>query len=122
MSENILEDQLIDIVYDADMPEDVKLAKIDMLIKLGVKNEAKNEALLVSWRGDSEKIVEMLILNGADIGVKNSNNRSVVAIAKDENMRKVIFEAAKKKQKKEDDEKLEEARKVEELILGRGFF
>lgn len=122
MSENILEDQLIDIVYDADMPEDVKLAKIDMLIKLGVKNKAKNEALLVACRGDSEKIVEMLILNGADIGVKNSNNRSVVAIAKDENMRKVIFEAAKKKQKNEDDKKLEEARKVEELILSRGFF
>jgi ankyrin repeat protein len=122
MSKITLESQLIEIIKDEDMAENIKCAKIDMLIKLGVKNEAKNEALLVACRGESEKIVEMLILNGADIGVKNSNNRSVVAIAKDENMRKVIFEAAKKKQKNEDDKKLEEARKVEELILSRGFF
>ena len=42
MDEVTLESQLIDIIKDKDMPEHVKLAKLDMLVTLGVDVNTKN--------------------------------------------------------------------------------
>ena len=44
MSEVTLESQLFEIIKDKEMPEHVKLAKLEMLVTLGVNIEARDEA------------------------------------------------------------------------------
>jgi len=55
MSENILEKQLIDIIQNKEIPENIKLAKVDMLIKLGVDvntlYSAKSALLMAKEKG-----------------------------------------------------------------------
>ena len=43
MSEVTLESQLLDIIKDKEMAEHIKLAKIDMLVRLGVNLEAEDK-------------------------------------------------------------------------------
>jgi len=68
MSEKILESQLFDIIKDEEMAENIKLAKIDMLIKLGVDVNAKlnrKSALIWAKENKVEQIYELLEKNGA---------------------------------------------------------
>ena len=48
-------------------------------------------------------VVELLIEKGADVNQKNGTGRTVMELAKDEEMRKVIIEAVKKKHDKDND-------------------
>ena len=41
MRENILEKQLIEIIQNKELPEHIKLAKVDMLVMLGVDVNTK---------------------------------------------------------------------------------
>ena len=68
MSENILEKQLIDIIKDEEMAEYLKLAKVDMLVKLGVNVNAMygaNSVLLYAKSKEANRICELLEKNGA---------------------------------------------------------
>ena len=68
MSEKILESQLFEIINDEEMAENIKLAKIDMLIKLGVDVNAKlnrKSALIWAKENKAEQIYELLEKNGA---------------------------------------------------------
>ncbi len=68
MSEVTLESQLFDIIKDEEMAENIKLAKIDMLIKLGVDVNAKfNRKSVLVWAKENkaEKVYEILEKNGA---------------------------------------------------------
>ena len=66
MSEITLENQLFEIIKDKEMPEHVKLAKVDMLISLGVDVNvlygAKSALLVAKENGlkDIYKILEEL--------------------------------------------------------------
>ncbi len=68
MKEVTLESQLFDIIKDEKMPEHIKLAKIDMLIKLGLDVNAKSRgksALIWAKENKNDKVIEFLSLNGA---------------------------------------------------------
>ena len=68
MSENILEKQLIEILKDSEMAEHIKLAKVDMLIRLGVNVNAMygaKSALMFANDKNEQKIAELLKDNGA---------------------------------------------------------
>lgn len=68
MSEITLESQLFEIIKDEEMAENIKLAKIDMLIKLGVDVNAKlNRKSALVWAKENkvEQIYELLEKNGA---------------------------------------------------------
>ncbi len=68
MSENILEKQLFEIIKDEDMAEHIKLAKLDMLIKLGVDVNAlygAKSALKLANELNEIKIAKMLKANKA---------------------------------------------------------
>ena len=68
MSENILESQLFEIIKDEEMAENIKLAKIDMLIKLGVDvntSYSAKSALFVAKEKGLSNVCEFLEENGA---------------------------------------------------------
>ena len=68
MSEITLESQLIDIIKDEDMAENIKLAKIDMLIRLGVDVNAMygaKSALKLANEVNEREIAKMLKDNKA---------------------------------------------------------
>ncbi|MBE6463512.1 MAG: ankyrin repeat domain-containing protein [Alphaproteobacteria bacterium] len=68
MSEKILESQLFDIIKDEEMAENIKLAKIDMLIRLGVDVNAMygaKSALKLANEVNNQKVIEFLENNGA---------------------------------------------------------
>ncbi len=89
MSEVTLESQLFDIIRNKEMPENIKLAKIDMLIRLGadlnVKSRGKT-SLALAKDENLEKIAEILSENGAlderisDEEVKRLSKRLMVFI------------------------------------------
>ena len=68
MSENILEKQLFEIIQNKEMEEKIKLAKVDMLIKLGVDVNAlygAKSALMLANEVNETKIAKMLKANKA---------------------------------------------------------
>ena len=68
MGEVTLESQLIEIIKDEEMAEHIKLAKIDMLIKLGVDVNAMYGAkslLKLANEVNNQKVIEFLENNGA---------------------------------------------------------
>ena len=68
MSENILEKQLFEIIKNKEMAENIKLAKLDMLVKLGVDVNAlygAKSALKLANEVKEEKIAKFLEENGA---------------------------------------------------------
>ncbi len=71
MSNFMLEEQLFEIIKNKDMNEDLKLHKIDMLIKLGCNIEVKDECrctpLMYASRYGYVKVAEKLIDNGAKL-------------------------------------------------------
>ena len=68
MSENILEKQLFEIIKDKEMAEHIKLAKIDMLIRLGVNVNARDDnGDLALGMTDNVTILEKLIEAGANV-------------------------------------------------------
>ena len=77
MSEITLESQLFEIIQNEEMAEHIKLAKLDMLIKLGVDVNAKDEsedditALMKASKEGLKEVVELLVANGADLNAKN---------------------------------------------------
>ena len=71
MSEDILEKQLFEIIRNKDLSEDIKLAKIDMLIRLG-----------------------------ADVKLKDTGGRNAIMHAENEEIRKAIIDAVKKRNEK----------------------
>ena len=62
-SENILEKQLIDIIKDKEMAEHLKLAKVDMLVKLGVNVNARDRwgKSAILYAKDDVKIRKVII-------------------------------------------------------------
>ncbi len=73
MSDDILHLQLLDIIRNKEMSNDIKLAKIDMLIRLGVDVNAKSvkngSALLVATAVGNLPIIEYLVSSGADVNI-----------------------------------------------------
>ena len=68
MSENILEKQLFEIIKNKEMAENIKLAKIDMLIRLGVNVNARDDnGDIALGMTDNITILEKLIEAGANI-------------------------------------------------------
>jgi ankyrin repeat protein len=68
MSEDILEKQLFEIILNKEMPEDIKVAKVDMLIKLGVDvNRIKRgfSALGIAKENNLDLVAGVLEENGA---------------------------------------------------------
>ncbi len=68
MSEDILEKQLFEVIQNKELSEEIKLAKVDMLVKLGVDVNAMHGArsvLNLARHKKEEKIVEFLEENGA---------------------------------------------------------
>ena len=68
MSKDILEKQLFEIIKDKEMTENIKCAKIDMLIKLGVDVNAlygAKSALMLAKEVKEEKVAEFLEEKGA---------------------------------------------------------
>ena len=68
MSENILEKQLFEIINDKKMSEEIKLAKVDMLIRLGVDVNAMYGAkspLKLANEVNNQKVIDFLENNGA---------------------------------------------------------
>ncbi|MBE6463306.1 MAG: hypothetical protein E7005_06095 [Alphaproteobacteria bacterium] len=68
MSEVTLESQLIEIIKDEEMAENIKLAKIDMLIRLGVDVNAMygaKSALKLANEVNEPQIIEFIKENGA---------------------------------------------------------
>ena len=67
MSEITLESQIFEIIKDKDMPERIKLAKVDMLVKLGADVNAMygaKSALRLANEIGAEKVAEFLEENG----------------------------------------------------------
>ena len=76
MSEITLESQLFEIIQNKEMPEYIKLAKVDMLVSLGVNlniRDLNNETALM-WAIDenSNGVAKFLIENGANVNVENN--------------------------------------------------
>ena len=68
MTEITLESQLFDIINDKDMPERIKLAKLDMLQSLGVDFNAKKygkSALIFANEMGVKSVSDFLSKNGA---------------------------------------------------------
>ena len=68
MSEDILEKQLFEIIKNKDLSEDIKVAKIDMLIRLGVDVNViygARSPLRFAKDNNLEKVAELLEKNGA---------------------------------------------------------
>ena len=68
MSEDILEKQLFEIIKDEKMEEHIKVAKIDMLVRLGVDVNAlygAKSALKLANEVNNQKVIEFLENNGA---------------------------------------------------------
>ena len=68
MSEDILEKQLFEIILNKEMPEDIKVAKVDILIKLGVDvNRIKRgfSALGIARENNLDLVARILEENGA---------------------------------------------------------
>ena len=105
MSEVTLESQLIDIIKDEDMAENIKLAKIDMLIKLGVDVNARGSSnhSALNWASlfGHKEIVELLIQNGADVNQKDNESQNAMMVAYDNETKKAIMDAVKKRNEKE---------------------
>ena len=82
MSEVTLESQLIDIIKDKEMPEHVKMAKLDMLVTLGVDVNAKdddgNTSLMAALSLGDKEIAEFLIENSANIDEKNKDGETAL--------------------------------------------
>ena len=85
MGEVTLESQLIDIIKDEDMAEDIKLAKLDMLVRLGVKSYTRDEnrttALMLACQMGHKKIAEFLISKRADVNAKNDKGLRAIHLA-----------------------------------------
>ena len=63
MSEITLESQLIDIIQNKEMPEHIKMAKLDMLVMLGVDINARyggKSALLVARECGNEAVYDII--------------------------------------------------------------
>ena len=79
MSEVTLESQLIEIIKDEDMAENIKLAKVDMLIRLGVDVNAlygARSSLRFAKYNNLKKVAELLENNGAqDVFDKKKANK-----------------------------------------------
>ena len=63
MSKDILEKQLFEIIQNEEMAEHIKLAKLDMLVMLGVNVNAMygaRSALMLAKHVKEEKIAEFL--------------------------------------------------------------
>ena len=84
MSEVTLESQIFEIIKDKDMPERIKLAKLEMLVMLGVDMKAKDEcgfsALGCAAREGCKEVAEFLIEKGADVNIKNIKNFNVTPL------------------------------------------
>lgn len=84
MSDDILHSQLLDIIRNKEMSNDIKLAKIDMLIRLGVDVNAKSvkedHALLVATAVGNLPIVEFLVEKGANVNATSSVGFDVSSI------------------------------------------
>ena len=68
MSEVTLESQLFDIIKDKEMPEHIKMAKLDMLVMLGVDINARygaKSALLVARECGNEAVYDFMKKAGA---------------------------------------------------------
>ena len=68
MSEVTLESQLIEIIKNKEMAEHIKLAKLDMLVRLGVDVNAlygAKSALKLANEVNNQKVIEFLENNGA---------------------------------------------------------
>ena len=104
MSEVTLESQLIEIIENKEMAENIKLAKVDMLIRLGVDVHQKNDygqtALMVASSEGRKEVVELLIQNGADVNVKDYKGRNAVMVAYDNETKKAIMDTVKKRNEK----------------------
>ena len=85
MSEDILVQQLFEIVKDKDMDSNIKVAKIDMLIKLGISVDCKNEngstALMSACQIGDLEIIDFLIKKGANINSKNGKGHTALMVA-----------------------------------------
>jgi ankyrin repeat protein len=84
MSEDILEKQLFDIIKNKELSEEIKLAKLDMLIKLGANVNVVNKnntPLMMACVFGHEKIARWLIDNGANIHQKDDVGRDALIIA-----------------------------------------
>ncbi|MBE6463683.1 MAG: ankyrin repeat domain-containing protein [Alphaproteobacteria bacterium] len=80
MSEDILEKQLFEIIRNKDLSEDIKLAKIDMLNKLGVKVNAMYGAwtpLHIAKKQKEPKVIEFLTKIGAIDVVDDKKRKSL---------------------------------------------
>ncbi|MBE6463682.1 MAG: hypothetical protein E7005_08050 [Alphaproteobacteria bacterium] len=80
MSDDILEKQLFEIIRNKDLSEDIKLAKIDMLNKLGVKVNAMYGAwtpLHIAKKQKEPKVIEFLTKIGAIDVVDDKKRKSL---------------------------------------------
>ena len=85
MSEITLESQLFEIIKNKELSEDIKLAKVDMLIKLGVDvntndMDEKTALMFASCYGHKD-IVELLVSNGADVNQKDHDRWTALMFA-----------------------------------------
>ena len=81
MSEITLEKQLIDIIKDKEMPEHIKLAKLDMLVTLGVDVNAKyrgQSVLVLAVEQKLKKVYDFLKQNGAEEKVASEEERKIL--------------------------------------------
>ena len=97
MSENILEEQLEEIYSDKDMPQHIKEAKLDMLVRLGVdvNIEVEYTPFLIKAIEDGYTDLACLLLdNGADpnVSYKYHNPLFYAAFYKNEKVVKKIIE------------------------------
>ena len=99
MSEVTLESQLFDIIKDEKMPEYIKMAKLDMLVTLGVDVNAKDDeswtALMNASCCGHKDVVELLIEKGAKV------NATAIEVAKDDETIKTINKAVRQRNIKE---------------------
>ena len=85
MSEITLESQLFEIIKNKELSEDIKLAKVDMLIKLGVDvntndMDEKTALMFASCYGHKD-IVELLVSNWADVNKKDNDGLTALTRA-----------------------------------------
>ena len=96
MSEITLESQLFEIIQNEELSEEIKLAKLDMLIKLGVDVNAKDEsedditALMKASKEGLKEVVELLVANGADVNAKNNWKNSALIFASSYGYKEIV--------------------------------